>query len=476
MTQILRRPEELQKERFDLIVIGGGIYGVCMLLEASQRGWKSLLIERNDFGGATSASSLRILHGGLRYLQSLDFARFRRSVKEQAWWLTHFPDLVEPLPCVMPLYNRGIHRTQVLACALKLNDLLAGRIRRGTPALRLLGSSRILSADETTEQYRNVKRDGLRGAALWHDVRMKSPQRLLIELLRWSIAAGGEALNYVECTGFQTSNGRIKAVTARCMVSDDEYVLKSDHIVSCVGPWHGDVAALLRDDLPVAGECEKRVEHALAFNLVIDRPPLSDVALAVAADPGKTPTYFVVPFGKKNLVGTYHLAAQVDEQPSQEHIADFLQGLNQTVPGWNLNERDIQEIFLGRLPAATKGSRFPAKSPRIHHIGSFNFTCVEGPKYTTARHIAIAALRQISERRGVPLRPHQQIRRPPLVCRPNLTNFASHSEMAQELQSWIADESIVKSEDILRRQDLSKDDFQRIIGLLPANWPDRSCK
>jgi glycerol-3-phosphate dehydrogenase len=91
----------------DLIVVGGGIYGIALALEAARRGLKTLLVERADYGGATSWSNLRILHGGLRHLQNLDLVRFYESVGERRWFLRHFPDLVRPLPCLMPLYGRA---------------------------------------------------------------------------------------------------------------------------------------------------------------------------------------------------------------------------------------------------------------------------------------------------------------------------------------------------------------------------------
>src|SRR5690606_21038054 len=108
-----RDPEGASSCSFDLIVLGGGIYGAMVQLEAARRGIRSLLLERGDFGGATSANHFRIVHGGLRYLQSLDLPRFREAVAERRWWLRTFPDLVEPLRCVMPLYGEGLRRAAV---------------------------------------------------------------------------------------------------------------------------------------------------------------------------------------------------------------------------------------------------------------------------------------------------------------------------------------------------------------------------
>jgi len=107
---IKRAPAAAAAQRFDLAVIGAGIHGVCLALQAAERGLRVLLLERADFGSGASGNSLRVVHGGLRYLQSLDVARFRESVAERRWFARTFPGLVEPLPCLMPLYAEGLLR------------------------------------------------------------------------------------------------------------------------------------------------------------------------------------------------------------------------------------------------------------------------------------------------------------------------------------------------------------------------------
>lgn len=110
---------------YDIIIIGGGFYGVMLAYESSCRGLQTLLLEKNDFGSATSFNSLRIVHGGLRYLQSLDLHRFKESVGERKWFLKHFPNLTRPISCLMPLYNKGLQRNSIMWAALNLNDLLS---------------------------------------------------------------------------------------------------------------------------------------------------------------------------------------------------------------------------------------------------------------------------------------------------------------------------------------------------------------
>src|SRR5689334_6547067 len=142
---LARDPRTAAAGSYDLLVVGGGFYGAMLTLEAARRGLSVMLVERDDFGGATSWNSLRIVHGGLRYLQSLDLSRYRESVAERRWFLEHFPDLVEPLPCLMPLYDppRGgwLRRPAAFRLAFAVDEALSrsqpGRIVDAAETLRL---------------------------------------------------------------------------------------------------------------------------------------------------------------------------------------------------------------------------------------------------------------------------------------------------------------------------------------------------
>ena len=131
-----------QRELFDLVVVGAGIHGSIAAVEASRRGLRVIIVDRGDFGGATSWSSLRILHGGIRYLQTMDFVRFRDSIRSRAWYVCEFGDQVEPLECLMPVYGKGLRRPFFLRLALALNRQLR-RIWSSSEELdRIPGGSR----------------------------------------------------------------------------------------------------------------------------------------------------------------------------------------------------------------------------------------------------------------------------------------------------------------------------------------------
>ena len=163
---IVRQPELFSQRKYDLIIVGGGIYGVMLTLEAVFRGLRPLLLERNDFGGATSFNSLRIVHGGFRYLQTLDLPRYFESVQERRWFLANFPDLVNPLPCLIPLYGQGVRRKSILRTALFVNDLLSGNRNVGVSLENQLPPGKILGRAATVSAFPDVDPRNLQGAAL----------------------------------------------------------------------------------------------------------------------------------------------------------------------------------------------------------------------------------------------------------------------------------------------------------------------
>ncbi|MES1245470.1 MAG: FAD-dependent oxidoreductase [Acidobacteriota bacterium] len=376
----------------DLLVIGGGFQGAMLALEAARRGLSTVLLERDDFGGATSANSLRIVHGGLRYLQSLDLLRFRESVAERRWFLRHFPDLVRPLPCLMPLYSppRGgwLRRLAVFRAALALN----GRLARE----ELLPPDRVLGVSETVELFPGVDRKGLAGAALWHDAVLTDPQRVVHETLRWAGRCGARLLNRMEAVELRTDGRAVTGLRAVGQESGESFELRGRTVVNCAGPWCRTIAALFDRDLP------ELFQPLLAFNLLLDREPLSQAALAVAA-PGSQ-TWFLLPADGKVLAGTFYVSASPGSVPDEEAIAAFLRELNAAVPGWDVRPEHVVRVCHGWLPARAEGSAVPASRPVVHDHGAAGgpegLFSVSGVKLTTARAVAERALGQILAARG----------------------------------------------------------------------------
>lgn len=451
MTTINRNPHAVNGT-FDVIVVGGGIYGACTLLEASRRGLRALLIERDDFGGATSWNSLRIMHGGLRYLQTADLRRFRRSVAEQAWWSHNFPDLIKPLSCLMPLYNRGLKRTDVLRAALWANDILAAPIRasvfgsRSAVASAGLAASRVVGGDEVKSRFPSVQSAQLCGGAVWTDAVMTDPQRLLIEVLRWAVSAGGQALNYMRCDGFLSQQGRVAGVTATCQLSHQQFDFRGSRVINCAGPWAKELVAQGQSN---ATEESDHRRFARAINLILDRAPLSQDALAVTPPDSNGLTLFAVPYGSRFMLGTMHLPPSDSLEPTEQEIDNLLNGFNKATDSPNLTMEHVSHVLAGRLPPAAEGSHLPGKSPSIWQLGPASglqgVVTVEGVKYTTARHIAVQALRCSL---GGRLPNYSTVSRPAPSVPPSL----SDPLQADQLRQWVESESIHFVDDLLLRR------------------------
>jgi glycerol-3-phosphate dehydrogenase len=431
-----------------------------LALEATRRGLHALLLERDDFGGATSWNSLRIAHGGLRYLQTLDLRRYHESVAERRWLLTHFPEIVRPLQCLMPLYNDGARRTSILRAALAVNDRLSRSRNVGLPETQWLPDGSMLTATEVHSRFGAVDRAGLRGGALWYDGVITSPQRLLMEVLRWAESGGASAQNYVLCTGFLNDGGQVAGVRARDRHSGASLEFRGKAVINAAGPWCREVAAL-------AGSPPSDLfRPSLAFNVLLDREPLAASALAVRPRRSRGRIYFMYPRQGRVLVGTFHApwaGAADDPRPTEEQITAFLTDLNDAVPGWNLRRDDVIRVLTGLLPAAREGTAALGVREVFHdhgaHLGLKGLYSVSGVKYTTARLVAEKALTRVL---GGPL--HEvEIARPAPVSPPDIDKMVRLSQTDRKSASALVDrliqtEAVQNPDDLfLRRTDWGLD-------------------
>jgi glycerol-3-phosphate dehydrogenase len=358
--------------RYDLIVIGGGIYGMCLTLEAARHGLRPLLLERGDFGGATSCNTLRILHGGLRYLQSLDVPRFFESVEQRSWFMTNFRPLCRVLPCLMPLYGKGLRRPAIFGAALALNDMLAR-----DPDF---SGGRVLGVAETIERFPAAPRAGLKGGALWYDGQILSPQRVHAELLRWATVCGATVLNYVEARELQRKDRCVAGVVTNAGT------FFAPVVINAAGPWSREMAQRLDCDQPAL------IAPSLAFNVLLDVEPPSDAAVAVQG----SRTYFVTPHRNgTTFAGTVHRAWQGLSKPSDEMIDEFLEDLDRAIPNWGLDRSNVIRVTAGVLPASRLGKADMAHHSTFvrHEIDGLFSVC--GIKYTTAQRFARRTIERI---------------------------------------------------------------------------------
>lgn len=456
---ISRAPDAASAQRFDLAVLGGGIHGVCVALQAAERGARVLLLERSDFGSGASGNSLRVIHGGLRYLQHVDVARFRESVRERRWYARVFPQLLGRLSCVMPLYGEGTRRRWLMRAALTVNDTLSRDRNAGVEDRLRLPPSTTFGPADMRRLFSRVRPAGLQGGAQWYDYQMRSSERILTELLHAACAAGVRALNYCEVQRLLVADQRIRGLEAADRVDGRGYAFEVDRICNCTGAQARAFAAAHDRDQP------QLFIPSLAFNVLLDCEPLSEHALAVAAPEAGAPVYFLCPTPFGIWAGTEHVGrpeACHEAVVSDAEVAAFLGRINRAIPRLQLSPNNVRRVYAGLLPVHTPGGRdLTSRESFIDHGkrgGAQGFFSLTGMKFTTARAVAARAVgRMLPHTRAAAATDAQPPRRSlsaatALLLDGEKASAMSPAEATQFIRETAAAESVVYAEDFFLRR------------------------
>jgi glycerol-3-phosphate dehydrogenase len=375
-----------------VVVVGGGIHGACIAWDATLRGLRVALVERDDFGAATSANSLRIVHGGLRSLARGNLRGMRESVRERSALLRIAPSLVEPLPVVVPTPD-GRSRA-ALAAGLALNDIFSLDRNRGLRSEHRLPRGRLLSAGECRRLFPPFPA-GAGGGALWWDARMLRPERLTLAFVRAAMERGAAAANYCRVDEVLSESGRVCGVAATDLLAGDGLRIRARSVVIAAGPWTPGLTGRPPGALPQAFALNIEVGRRLAEAAVGVRSPADS-----RADPilGGRRFIFLVPQAASTLLGTWY-AAWHDQDPEtlvQRGAAALVSEFREGCPGLELSEADIIRCQWGLLPL--KEGREPGRPDALadrpgvidHGAagGPLGMLSAEGVKYTTARGVA----------------------------------------------------------------------------------------
>jgi glycerol-3-phosphate dehydrogenase len=466
MITINRNPENFSKKKYDLIVVGGGIYGVMLLLEASRRNLSALLLEQNDFGSQTSLNHLRTLHGGLRYLQSLDFWRFKESVAERKWFLQYFPQFVKVMPCLMPLYKRGLQRKSIFRIAFLINDILSFSRNRGVLPSRHIPKCKIIKPEEVKKLFPLVKSDGLESGAIWYDASVEEYQRLFMKLLKLSIVKGSSVLNYMQAEDLLLQNGLVSGVRAVDTETGSQYEFNAPLVINATGPWSRDTAAFFDQDFPRL--FKKRL---LGRNILFDREALSTHSLGLSIDKKMSQTYFFHPWKNRLLIGTGEMIVEKNRKECQISTAEMekiIKNINEIVPGIKLSEKDVLRAYTGILPATEK-EILAKREILIDHSrknGPKGLFSISGVKFTTSRLVADKTLQQlfpdlakISYRHFI--KPQKEEIRFEYNWHPR------HNGDLNVLKDIVKNESVIHLSDLILRRTSLGDNPERAIAILP---------
>lgn len=361
----------LAETTFDLAVIGGGMHGAWTALRAAQSGYRVALIERDDFGAATSANSLKILHGGLRYLQHLDFTRMRASIRARREFSRIAPHLVRALPCVMPLQPFGVRSPWVLGPALLANDVISGDRNWGVPTESRLPAGRLLSSRAVRTQLAPLTDLDAVGGALWWDAIALDLGRLVLEPIRRAAENGAVVANRVEAQRYMIHEGAIKGLLALDRLTGHTVEIKATTVVNATGPWAAELSragALPTAFLPQAwsGGLNVVLRKSLGMDAAVALSSVSKAADSSAVLKRATRELFFVPWRGLTLVGTdYHLVREPRDgaRPPAGAVERFVAEIAAVAPLADVRVEDVALVHWGLLPSDDLVSATPRKSP-----------------------------------------------------------------------------------------------------------------
>ena len=347
-----REPSKLQKTEFDVLIIGGGSHGACAARDAALRGLSVALVDKGDICGATSHNSLKTIHGGIRYLQHLNFKRVLESIKEQKIWLRTAPHLVRPLPFLMPTYGYGARGPLAMLAGITLFRLFSlGRNRHLKPN-RKLPNSRVLSKQACLKLSPEVDQNSLTGGALWYDAQVEYADRAIMQIAEHASELGAVVCNHIKVVSLIWSKNNVGGAKVRDEVTGFEFEVNAKTVLNAAGPWASEILA-------PHDKIKTKLSLIKSMNLVTNRPA-PKVAVAVQSSlssdsvVGNTKRlYFSVPWLDKAVVGTTHFSfsGSPDQLTVDHHeITDFIEEINIAYPMLKLEAKDILYCYQGLSP------------------------------------------------------------------------------------------------------------------------------
>ncbi len=391
-----RDPEALARQKFDLVIIGGGIQGAATAREAALRGLKVALVDAGDFAGATSSRSSKLIHGGLRYLGQREFHLVHEARRERRLLRRLAPHLAQPVPFLLPIYAGDPYSPRKVRLGLTIYDLLG--------SLGAADRHRMLSRTQTLQYVPALRAQDLRAGALYYDSRTDDA-RLTLENILDAAQHGAVVANYVKVRALQVSaggNGRgaeVTAAEALDQITGRRHEISARFWVNAAGPWVDRLRALL------PGYDGSRTVRLTKGTHIIVPPVAGPFALFAAILPGER-IFVMPPWNGQALLGTTDTdydgdPAQVRPDPAD---TEYLLAAVNRVLRQSLTSHDVSGAFAGLRALAIEPGRSPSENTREYRFHqdpwARNFISVCGGKLTTARALGEKLVDRIAARLG----------------------------------------------------------------------------
>lgn len=387
---VLNRKEiiqQLKNEKFDVLVVGGGITGAGIALDAVTRGMKIALVEMQDFAAGTSSRSTKLVHGGLRYLKQFEIKMVAEVGKERAVVYENGPHVTTPEWMLLPLHKGGTFGKFTTSIGLRIYDFLAG--------VKKSERRSMLSSEQTLAKEPLIKKNGLKGGGYYVEYRTDDA-RLTIEVMKAASEKGAVVNNYSKVIQFLYEEGRVTGVLVEDQLTGETYEIHAKKIVNAAGPW---VDRIREMDQSKKG---KVLQLSKGVHLVIDqsRFPLKQ---AIYFDTPDGRMVFAIPREGKAYVGTTDTFYDEDAAIPKMTIADrsyIVNAINYMFPGVKISEKDIESSWAGVRPLIYEEGKSASEISRKDEIWESNsgLITIAGGKLTGYRKMAAMVVDRLSEK------------------------------------------------------------------------------
>ncbi len=387
---------------FDLIIVGGGITGAAVAYDAASRGLSVALVEKQDFGWATSSATSKLIHGGLRYLANLEFDIVRESLRERRTLANIAPNLAYPMPGMLTCYNEDTtNNFWVLKVAMVLYDLLSFDKGWTWDKSKKIPSHKTISAKKAIELEPIVEKERLKGAHIYYDCLSLYPERLTLAFIKSAMRQGAKVSNYAKAEGFIFSGrDEISGVKVKNLLSGEYVELKGKLTINCGGPWADEILGLISHKAKEKSIIRSEGIHIITRKLTNDHM----VAYSRSNDTG----FFMLPWRGHTLIGLTDKQYTGDPdnyKVTKESILELLHNVNAYFNAdKKLKVDDILYAYGGLRPLIGEAGQNTKKMSRKYEIydnadeGVKGMITVEGGKYTTSRNLAEQVIKLIGKK------------------------------------------------------------------------------
>ena len=369
---------KLQQTKYDLIIVGGGITGAGIALDAASRGLKVALVEMQDFAAGTSSRSTKLVHGGLRYLKQFQIGVVAEVGKERAIVYENGPHVTTPEWMLLPIYKDGTFGKFSTSIGLRVYDFLAGVVKKER--------RKMLSVKQTLEKEPLLKRDGLVGGGHYVEYRTDDA-RLTIEVLKKAVEFGTTALNYTKVTAFQyDENKRVQGIEVADQLTGETYAISGSIVVNAAGPW---VDQLREMDRSKTG---KVLKLSKGVHIVLDKSvfPLQQ---AVYFDTPDGRMIFAIPRNGKTYVGTtdtFYDGNITNPKMTEADRTYLLEAIDRQFPDVQVTAEDVESSWAGVRPLIYEEGKNASEISRKDEIWTSpsGLITIAGGKLTGYRKMA----------------------------------------------------------------------------------------